>query len=165
LVSVTTCPVTPPLGAGAAVPGVVGLGAGGAGGAGAALVGAGAIVGRGGAGCRLRDGDAVGRSRPAGGTTTTRYERSVGRAADVRSAAARSAAGRSPAGCPPSKDAGAAALDDPGPSDALAHATAVTSAAVATAAGRTTQRLRGDRRGIGVLPWAAAATRTVRKFR
>ena len=122
LVSVTTGVVTPPLGAGAAV-----LGAGGFG-RGAVRVCAGAdIVGRG-AGGRLRDGDAVGCSRPAGGMITTRLARSAGSAA-ARSAAARSAADRSPVVRPPSKDAGAAARDGPDPFDALARATAVPTAA------------------------------------
>src|SRR5690242_1007963 len=147
LVSVTTWVVTPPLGAGAAV---LGAGAGGFG-RGAVRVCAGAdIVGRG-AGCLLRNGDAVGCSRPAGGMITTRLARSAGSAA-ARSAAARSAADRSPVVRPPSKDAGAAALDGPDPFDALARATAVPTAAVARAVGRTTQRLRGEKRAIGVLP-------------
>jgi hypothetical protein len=158
LVSVTTWVVTPPLGAGATL-----LGAGGFG-RGAVRVCAGAdIVGRG-AGGRLRDGDAVGCSRPAGGMITTWLARSAGSAA-ARSAAARSAADRSPVVRPPSKDAGAAVLDDPDPFDALAKATAVATAAVASAVGRTTQRLRGEKRGIGVLPGRRSrATRTVRKI-
>src|SRR5690349_9567879 len=148
LVSVTTWVVTPPLGAGTAVLGA-GAGAGGFG-RGAVRVCAGAdIVGRG-AGCLLRDGEAVGCSRPAGGMITTRLARSAGSAA-ARSAAARSAADRSPVVRPPSKDAGAA-LDGPDPFDALARATAVPTAAVARAVGRTTQRLRGEKRAIGVLP-------------
>jgi hypothetical protein len=146
LVSVTTWVVTPPLGAGAAVVGGAGFG-----GLGAVRVGAAAeVIGGGGAG-RLLDGDAAGCSRPAGGMIATRRERSARLGAVVRSAADRSAADRSPAARPPSKDAGAA-LDDPDPFDALANATAVATAAVASAVGRTTQRLRAENQGIGILP-------------
>jgi hypothetical protein len=113
------------------------------------------MVGRG-AG-RLRDGAAVGCSRPAGGMITTRLARSAGLAA-ARSPAARSAAG-SPAVRPPSKDAGAGALDDPDPFDVLAKATAVATAAVARAVGRTTQRLRREKRAIGVLPGGGVGRR------